>query len=177
VAAHAKIEIQIHSPNACIVTLRGEHDASSSEAVTLALAAARNYGNILIDLGECTFVDSSLISALLVAAQRARELGGALALALPAEADAVRRTLEIANIQMILPFHATREAGLASIEASKPAQRARSELCSLSAKIDQMQTRAELKRTTAKRAGSLILRAQVVVDSVDVNETWDEKAA
>lgn len=111
-AGHASIEIEIHSPTICIVTLRGEQDAASSEAVTLALAAARGYDDILVDLASCTFIDSTLITVLLVAARRAQELGGALELVLPVEPNAVRRTLEIANVQMLLPFHASRAAAI-----------------------------------------------------------------
>jgi anti-anti-sigma factor len=110
VAGYTSIEIEIHSPAICIVALRGEQDAASSEAVTLALAAARGYDTILVDLALCTFIDSTLITALLVAARRAQELGGALDLVLPVEPNAVRRTLEIANVQMLLPFHASRGA-------------------------------------------------------------------
>jgi anti-anti-sigma factor len=146
------------------VTLRGEHDATSSEAVTLALAVARDYGTILVDLGECTFVDSALISALLLAAKRARKPDGALELVVPAEANAVRRTLEIANVQMLLPFHATLEAGIAGIGTPKPPSAGHPNLHAVSAKIDRLHARSETRRA----AGSLILRAQVVADGVSL---------
>ena len=172
--AQANIEIQIHSSNICIVTLRGEHDAASSEAVTLALAAARHYGNILVDLGECTFVDSSLISALLLAAKRARQLGGALELVVPVEANAVRRTLEIANVQMLLPFHATREPG-----SRTSGRRGRAGACPASARRS---VGSRPQRHPAGESGSLILRAQVVRDSVSLDDDpvpadWGERAA
>ena len=41
-AAQPTTEIEIHSPTVCIVTLRGEHDMASSEAITLALTLARS---------------------------------------------------------------------------------------------------------------------------------------
>jgi anti-anti-sigma factor len=117
VSAQPTTEIEIHSPTACIVTLRGEHDASTSEAVTMALTLARGYSNLLVDLAGCHFVDSSVINALLLASKRAREHGGAVELVVPTDATAVRRTLEIANVQMVLPFHATRAEGIESIES------------------------------------------------------------
>jgi anti-anti-sigma factor len=118
VAAHNRVEIKIHSAAACIVTLRGEHDVSSREAVSLALAAARGYPSVLVDLAGCTFIDSSIITSLLLASKRTHQAGGTLELVVPSEANAVRRTLEIANIQMIMPFHETPEAGLASLAAA-----------------------------------------------------------
>ena len=111
-AAQPTTEIEIHSPSACIVTLRGEHDASSSEALTMALALARGYADVLVDLAACEFVDSSVINALLLATRRAREQGGTIELVVPVGTTAVRRTLGIANVQMILPFHATRAEGV-----------------------------------------------------------------
>jgi anti-anti-sigma factor len=115
VARHNSVEIRIHSAAACIVTLRGEHDVNSRETVTLALAAARAYSNILVDLAACTFIDSSIITTLLEAAKRARQADGALELVVPTESNAVRRTLEISNVQGMLPFNETAAGGLASM--------------------------------------------------------------
>jgi anti-anti-sigma factor len=120
-AAQPTTEIEIHSPTACIVTLRGEHDAASSEAITLALTLARSYTNVVVDLGGCSFIDSSVITVLLQAAKRASEQGGTLELVVPVETTAVRRTLEIANVQGSLPFHATRADGIAGVAAERPA--------------------------------------------------------
>jgi anti-anti-sigma factor len=122
-AAQPTTEIEIHSPSACIVTLRGEHDVASSEAITLALTLARGYTNVLVDLGGCSFVDSSVITVLLQAAKRAGEHGGRLELVVPVETTAVRRTLEIANVQGSLPFHATRTDGIAGLTAKRLADR------------------------------------------------------
>ncbi len=176
-AAQTTIEIEIHSPSVCLVTLRGEHDASSSEAVTLALAVARGYGNILVDLAACTFVDSTVINALLAAAKRARQLDGTLELVVPAESNPVRRALEIANVQMVMPFHASRAAGIAGIEARKRrVARGRADLRAVGAKIDRLQAKTEALRTISKRGEGLVIRAQVVSDGPSV-KSWDEQQA
>jgi anti-anti-sigma factor len=158
VAAQASVEIEIHSQSVCIVTLRGEHDAASSEAVTLALAAARGYDNILVDLAQCTFIDSTLITALLVSARRAQQVAGALELVLPNESNAVRRTLEIANVQMILPFHATRVAAIAAVTASdRQAGAVRPDVRVLTAKSG-----------AERRPGTVVIRATVVEDGISI---------
>jgi anti-sigma B factor antagonist len=111
------IEIQIHPPTTCLVRLHGEHDVATGDAVAAALAAAAGHNHVVVDLAHCTFIDSTLITRLLGAAKRMRERGGTLELVVPEEANAVRRTLELANVQMVLPFHASFAAALASIAA------------------------------------------------------------
>jgi anti-anti-sigma factor len=138
-AAQPTTEIEIHSPTACIVTLRGEHDAASNEAITLAVTLARSYTNVLVDLGSCSFVDSTVIGVLLAAAKRAHEQGGALELVVPVEMTPVRRTLEIANVQGRLPFHATREDGIACLAARR--------------------------RGTSERGGVTVVRARIADDA------------
>jgi anti-anti-sigma factor len=157
VAAQPTTEIEIHSPSVCIVTLRGEHDASSSEALTMALTLARGYHDVLVDLAGCQFVDSSVISALLLAARRAHEQGGIVELVVPVDATPVRRTLEIANVQMMLPFHATRAAGIERLERSARAPRAVAPLS-----IPEAGAQAEfVRRRTDARTEVTVLRATV----------------
>lgn len=119
------IEIQIHPPTTYVVRLFGEHDVASGEAVSAALLAARGYRLVLVDLAQCTFIDSTLITHLLAAAKRARQRGGTVELVVPEEANAVRRTLELANVQMVLPFHASCATALESIAtAERPSRSA-----------------------------------------------------
>jgi anti-sigma B factor antagonist len=156
VARHNSVEIRIHSAAACIVTLRGEHDVDSRETVTLALAAARDYTNILVDLSGCTFIDSSVITTLLEAAKRARQGDGALELVVPTEANAVRRTLEIANVQGMLPFNETAAEGLASMAAGVLLAPERAHLGLLNVHVQ------DVAKT---RAGVTVVRARVADDA------------
>jgi anti-anti-sigma factor len=156
-AAQPTTEIEIHSPTVCIVTLRGEHDASTSEAVTMALTLARGYTHVLVDLAGCQFVDSSLINALLLASKRARERGGAVVLVVPTDTTPVRRTLEIANVQMVMPFHATREEALETIESAEGGVPA-----SPSLTIPKAEAQAEfVRRRTKARTEVTVLRARI----------------
>jgi anti-anti-sigma factor len=148
-------EIEIHSPTACIVTLRGEHDVASSEAITLALTLARRSTDVLVDLAGCAFVDSSVISVLLLAARRAHEQGGRLELVVPVETTAVRRTLEISNVQGSLPFHATREDGIAALAAPRRAG-PRSAVAEPSAPTG--------RASASARGGVTVVRARIAAD-------------
>ena len=127
--AQSNIEIEIHSPTIFTVTLTGEHDVLSREALSLALTVGRVYRYVLVDLTGCTFLDSTMINALLAAATGHDARDGAVELVVPADANPVRRTLEIANVQMTLPFHGTRAAGIEDLTrrerpGMRPARRA-----------------------------------------------------
>jgi anti-anti-sigma factor len=169
VAAQPTTEIEIHSPSACIVTLRGEHDASTSEALTMALTLARGYREVLVDLAGCQFVDSSVINALLLAARRAREQGGTVELVVPVDTTAVRRTLEIANVQMILPFHANRADGIERIE-----QLAREPRAAAPQRIPEAAALPEVvRRRTRAHAEVTVLRARVTDETASTQLTAD----
>jgi anti-anti-sigma factor len=113
------IETHIYSSRTCLIRLEGEHDVSSADALSLALVAVGGYDHVLVDLAQCTFIDSTLIKVLLAASKRARAHGGCVELVVPVEANAVRRTLELANVQGVLPFHSSSATALESIAASE----------------------------------------------------------
>jgi anti-anti-sigma factor len=101
------------------VTLRGEQDYSSRPQISQALDAACLHPNVVVDLSDCTFVDSSVVTELLRTARRLHQLDGVLALAVPSGARAVRRALEVMGVHPILPVHETRAAAIGSIECAQ----------------------------------------------------------
>lgn len=114
------VEIAAYSPRVGIVTLRGEHDLGTWSEVAVGLAAASAQPRILVDLSTCTFVDSSVMSALFVASQNLRERDGVLELVIPPTAHAIRRTFEAMNVGSILTIHETLAHGIASVEQHDP---------------------------------------------------------
>jgi anti-anti-sigma factor len=117
VAQQGIIQVEIHSANAAIVSLSGEHDLESQARVTAALTAGGVCPTVLADLSDCTFADSSVIAALLRAARELRERGGALELVVAREARSIRRTLELMGVATLLPMHDSRAAALAGLES------------------------------------------------------------
>jgi anti-anti-sigma factor len=115
------IQIEIHSADAAIVSLSGEHDLESQPRVTAALTAGGVCSTVLADLSGCTFADSSVIAALLRAARQLREQGRDLQLVVGPEARSLRRTLEMMGVAALLPVHDSREAALAGLVARPPA--------------------------------------------------------
>jgi anti-anti-sigma factor len=88
---------------AAIVSLRGEHDLATTPALRDALSPV--LGDVLVDLSECTFVDSSVIGALIAASLELQREGHALSLVIPPENVNVARTLEIVRIGELLRIY------------------------------------------------------------------------
>jgi anti-sigma B factor antagonist len=110
----SRIEIEAHSAAVSIVTLRGEHDLHSWSEVTLAFANASQRPRVVVDLSACTFLDSSMLTALLVAAKELRKRGGALTVVIPRR-SAIRRIFEVMNVDALVAIHETRAAALAEM--------------------------------------------------------------
>jgi anti-anti-sigma factor len=110
------VGVEFVSTRVAIVALRGEHDISTRTLIVPALAAAAQCPHVVIDLTECTFADSSVISTMLDAAVRKASAGGALELIVPCGTAGVWRTLELMGVVGLLRVHETREAAIASIE-------------------------------------------------------------
>lgn len=89
---------------AIVVRVEGELDLATSGALEEALDAA-NGGRLVIDLGGCTFVDSSAVRVLVSAARSAEESGRTVSLV--ARDPGILRVLEIAAVDTMLPVHSS----------------------------------------------------------------------
>ncbi len=112
------VALERRAPGVAIVTLRGEHDLTTRAAIDNALARAGNESHVLVDLSECTFIDSTVIGALVRAFQAFGEQGRRLELTIPPAASAIQRVAKVAGLTTFLVIHETREAGLESISAT-----------------------------------------------------------
>jgi anti-anti-sigma factor len=118
VRAQPKVELELLAPAGCIVTLRGEHDSSTMSEIALVMNLASAHRYVLVDLSECSFLDSSVVDALLQAAELARERTGALELvAGTKDTNPVRRALEVMGVGEVVRLHALRATGIASLDA------------------------------------------------------------
>jgi len=100
---------------ATVVLVRGEVTFSNVTEFDRRLERAFGEGarNLVIDLSEVTFIDSSGLSALLTASSRARERGGAVALVLPqGEPPSIFR---FRGVDRLLSLHASREDAVHSL--------------------------------------------------------------
>jgi anti-anti-sigma factor len=109
------IAFEVPQTGTAIVKLRGELDVSNKPCLTRALAGASEQATVLVDLSECTFADSSVVTALVTASAELRERGGRLEVVIPPAAHAVRRLAQLARLADIVPVHESRGAACASL--------------------------------------------------------------
>lgn len=100
------------------MALEGEHDLGNAPEFRDRLQEAAAEGaSIVVDLGPTTFVDSSILAALIDARQQADADKRGFSVALPASADSgVRRVIEITSLGDLLIIRDDRD------EAVKAAQ-------------------------------------------------------
>ena len=97
-----------------MVALEGEHDLGNARDLRDNLhQAAADGASIVIDLGAATFVDSSILAALIEARQQADGDGRGFSVALPASADSgVRRVIEITSLGDLLILRDDRDGAV-----------------------------------------------------------------
>jgi anti-anti-sigma factor len=113
-----RVEVEIASPEIAIATLRGEHDFDSKAELSDALERGSRHPYLLVDLGECAFVDSTVIGLLVATCERMWERDRRLELVIPREAAAIQRVMKIAGVTTFLTIHATRSDALACMQPS-----------------------------------------------------------
>jgi anti-anti-sigma factor len=101
-----------------VVAVRGELDLSTAPDLEGPLDAALAGGesSVLIDLTECEFIDSTGIALIVRAWQQLdgdKEHEGRLVIS--NNNDQVQRVLEISGLNLSIPIHPSREAGLAAL--------------------------------------------------------------
>jgi anti-anti-sigma factor len=108
------VEVEDLPDGIAVVALRGEHDFSSKQRLADILARALRRGSVIVDLGACTFLDSTVIATLLRATQHAKAVG-VLGLSVPPEARFVYRITSLMRISAFVPIYPSLDAAVASI--------------------------------------------------------------
>jgi anti-anti-sigma factor len=99
-----------------IVTLRGEHDINTKALVAEALAQAARHRRVLVDLSECAFADSSLVTALTLAGEEMRRRGARVDAVIPPDTQ-VRRLAEVTGLAEMVRIHDSPETAINSASA------------------------------------------------------------
>lgn len=115
-AAPFEIATVPHDAGRRIVRVRGELDLATCPQLETALSDVPPGEHVVLDLIECSFLDSAAIRVVLAGAERATSSGSRLSLV--ATNPGVLRVLEIVNAQARMSIHPTVEA--ATAEQSSP---------------------------------------------------------
>jgi anti-anti-sigma factor len=97
-----------------VVALRGDHDLSTKPQVVEALSGLRRESRavVVIDLRQCTFVDSTIIAVILAAGRSDTPQKPQVSVVLPDDASYVCRALSVIGLRELLPVHLSIEAAL-----------------------------------------------------------------
>ena len=90
---------------ASIIHVVGELDLSTIAALDAELELSLPAGRVVVNLSECTFIDSSALRSLVRAQRAVSEGGGSLALVAPSQP--ARRVLEVAALDRFIPVFET----------------------------------------------------------------------
>jgi anti-sigma B factor antagonist len=107
-----------HGNDVVVLVAGGEIDYSASPQLSERLSERIDSGitRVVLDLSTVTFIDSTAIGALVSAATRLRERGGAtLAVVCPEENRQIVRIFEIAGVDSVIAMHGSREDAIAEL--------------------------------------------------------------
>jgi anti-sigma B factor antagonist len=116
--AEPSLDVEHPTADLTIVNVRGEHDLGNRQALAETLAAIGDRCDVLVDLSECTFIDSTVLGVLLAAAQEREAAGARLGLVIPPGTHIVFRITEVAGVASFLPIYASRDQAVAGLRAA-----------------------------------------------------------
>jgi anti-sigma B factor antagonist len=100
--------------DAAVVRVVGELDLCRADELTDTLVAAENAGrSVVVDLGACTFFDSTTLGVLTAAADRLRRRGDELVLV--SDDPRTLRTLEITGLDRIFRVERTLHSAIGDL--------------------------------------------------------------
>lgn len=102
--------LEIVPERGAVVHVRGDLDLATAPSLERTISEADDPERLVIDLTECSFVDSTALRVLTEAARNQSARGGELALVVTD--PGIRRILEITAVDTVLPVHPTVDAAL-----------------------------------------------------------------
>jgi anti-sigma B factor antagonist len=114
------VETTHHAPGLAVVRMRGEHDISTVPELTQALERAAAHSDVLVDLSECDFIDSSVIGLLIGTSKNLQERDEQLVVVIPAESTNVARVADMVRLSELMPVKTSHDDALASLERAHP---------------------------------------------------------
>jgi anti-sigma B factor antagonist len=118
--AASDLEVTRSQEGVSVVALRGEHDLASAPRVREALAeAAALDGNVVVELTLASFIDSSILGAVIGGLRRAREAGCGFAIVVAPENRGVSDTLFHSGLLAVFPAYPTLDEAVAAAAAGR----------------------------------------------------------
>src|SRR3954463_16134322 len=109
------VEVAHLEPGLAVVTMHGEHDLSTIPLLQPAFEQATAHSNVLVDLSDCAFIDSTVIALLVRAPRAVQERGEQLALVIPPEQRHVSRAAAMTGLTEFFGVYSSRDTALARL--------------------------------------------------------------
>jgi anti-anti-sigma factor len=113
-----RVEVRSARADVLVLTLIGDHDLATKPMVLEGFADVAPDMSVVIDLTRCTFIDSTVIGAILGARVPDHPR---VSLVLPPDTSYVVRALSVIGMRDLLPVHPSVEAALEELEGGRPA--------------------------------------------------------
>jgi anti-anti-sigma factor len=109
------VEIGHHARGMAVVTMRGEHDLSTQPVLAQALELAAAHSNVVVDLSDCEFIDSTVIGEFIKTSETVRAKGEQVVLVIPPTQTQLARIAQLAGLSHIFALHESTEAAFAML--------------------------------------------------------------
>src|SRR3954468_17128605 len=110
------VEVGHLEPGLAVVTMRGEHDLSTMPLLRPAFERATAHSNVLVDLSDCSFIDSTVVTLLIKAEQTVQTRDEELVLVIPPQQRVIARVAEVLHLSECFPIDSSRDVALARLQ-------------------------------------------------------------
>jgi anti-anti-sigma factor len=110
-----QVSVGHHTRGVAVVTLRGEHDIATQAVLARALQLAAAHSSVVVDLSECSFIDSTAITEFIKSAKSVQASGERFMLVIPPEQTLVARIARMVRLAEIVEVHETKDAVFARL--------------------------------------------------------------
>jgi anti-anti-sigma factor len=114
-----QVAVAHHARGVALVTMRGEHDLSTRPVLAGALQLAAAHSNVVVDLSECSFIDSTVINEFIKTSCRVRAGGEQVMLVIPPEQPHVARIAKLAGLAEFFEVHESKDGAFASLDEKR----------------------------------------------------------
>jgi anti-anti-sigma factor len=114
-----QVAVAHHARGVALVTMRGEHDLSTRPVLARALQLAAAHSNVVVDLSECSFIDSTVINEFIKTSCRLRASGEQIMLVIPPEQPHLARIAKLVGLAQIFEVHESKDGAYASLDEKR----------------------------------------------------------
>jgi anti-anti-sigma factor len=111
-----QVAVGHHERAVAVVTMSGEHDLSTQPEFAQALELAAAHSNVVVDLSDCAFIDSTVITEFIKTSETVRAKGEQIVLVIPPTQTQIARIAQLTGLSHIFALHESTQAAFAMLD-------------------------------------------------------------